>query len=339
MKVEVFSCSECGGPLKVAEGQFVTNCNYCGVLYYVKQKIPPAVSFKNSITLGDAKRIVLKELNNDIIAKEFLHNSFFEKGTLFFIPFIEVRGIKSKEAAMYNSNKVEFSYQAFDYIERGSDLNDLDIDFIDSSLVEESLLNAKQTDFDLVQMKKSGVVLSLKSDNFLKDHESDMTANVIEKHYRIIYIPVWEINYSYRGIIFKSYISGIDGAPIKIQGLKNHGKKVFYAILGLFSLGILLSRGLKLFLFSSAAAKMGIRGGGLFLLVMAVGGIVAVFLFSLLSPFLWEMFAFREIVSIRKEGIESSSINYTENSFTKFGNRIVRSITSALGKVKVEINE
>ena len=26
MKVEVFSCNECGGPLKVAEGQFVLNC-------------------------------------------------------------------------------------------------------------------------------------------------------------------------------------------------------------------------------------------------------------------------------------------------------------------------
>lgn len=339
MKIEVFSCSECGGPLKVAESQFVTNCNYCGVLYYIKQKIPPAVTIKNSITVSDAKRIVLRKLKDDVIAKEFLHNSFFEKGTLLFIPFIEVRGIKSKEAALYNSNKVEFNYQAFDYIERGSDLNDLDVDFINSSLVEESLLNAEQTNFNLVEMRKTGVVLALKTQSFLKTKENELTANVIEKHFRIIYIPVWEINYSYKGIIFKSYISGIDGAPIKIQALKNHRKKIFYSILGLFSLGIIFSRGLKLLLFSTVATKMGIRGGGLFLLVLAVGGIVAFFLFFLLFPFLWETFAFREIVSIRKEGIDSRLVNYTENSFTKFGRKIVESITSALGKVKININE
>lgn len=338
MKVEVFSCSECGGPLKVAESQFVTNCNYCGVLYYVKQKIPPAVAIKNSITAGDAKRIVLRKLKDDVIAKEFLHNSFFEKSTLFFIPFIEVRGIKSKEVALYNSDKVEFSYQAFDYIERGSDLNDIDIDFIDSSLVEESLLNAEQTNFNLVEMRKTGVVLALKNHSFFKNKENDLTANIIEKHYRIIYIPVWEINYSYKGIVFKSYISGIDGAPIKIQALKDHRKKVFYSILGLFSLGIIFSRGLKLLLFSKAAASMGIRGGSLFLLVLAGGGIISLFIFFLLFPFLWETFAFREIVSIRKEGMESRSINYTENSLTKFGERIVRAVTSALGKIKVDIN-
>ena len=338
MKVEVFSCSECGGPLKIAESQFVTKCNYCDVLYYVKQKIPPAVTIKNSITPGEAKRIVLRKLKDDIVAKEFLHNSFFEKGTLFFIPFIEVRGIKSKETDLNNSNQVEFKYQAFDYIERGSDLSDLDIDFINNSLVEESLLNAEQTDFNLVKMRKAGVVLALKNQNFLKTRKNDLTANVIEKHYRIIYIPVWEINYSYKGIIFKSYISGIDGAPIKIQALKNHKKKIFYSILGLFSLGIIFSRGLKLLLFSTSAAKVGIKGAGFFLAVMAGGGLIAFFLFFLLFPFLWETFAFREIISIRKEGIESSLVNYTDNSFTKFSEKIVNKITSALGKVKIDID-
>ncbi|MEN8153899.1 MAG: hypothetical protein ABFR75_07730 [Acidobacteriota bacterium] len=339
MKVEVFSCSECGGPLKVAVSQFVVSCNYCGVLYHVKQKIPPAVSIKSSITLSDAKRIVLKELKDDIIAREFLHNSFFEKGTLFFIPFIEVRGIKSKETPLHNSNIVEFNYQAFDYIERGSDLNDLDIDFIESSLVEESLLNAEQKEFNLVEMRKSGVVLSMKNYTFFTNRERDAAESVIEKHYRIIYIPVWEINYSYKGIIFKSYVSAINGDPIKIQALKNHKKKLFYSILGLFSLGIIFSRGLKLLLFSSTAANLGIRGGGMFLLVLAGSGIAALFLFFLLFPFLWETFAFREIVSKRRDGVKSSSINYTENSFTKFGNRIVKRITSALGMVKIEINE
>ncbi len=99
MNVKVISCSECGAPFRVAEGQFLTLCKFCNVKYYVKQDFPPAINIKDNIDLGDAKKIVLDELRHKEVSKGFLSNSYFEKGTLFFIPLIEIRGIKARASS------------------------------------------------------------------------------------------------------------------------------------------------------------------------------------------------------------------------------------------------
>ncbi|MCK5220199.1 MAG: hypothetical protein KAR14_01340, partial [Candidatus Aminicenantes bacterium] len=216
--------------------------------YYVKQDFPPAITIKDNIQLNDAKKIALDQLRNKEVSKGFLSNSYFEKGTLFFIPMIEIRGVKSKTSSKEITGKNEYGYSAYDYIEHGSNLSDLEIDFIEGSILENSLLDADQMEYNVVKMRKRGVVLPLKSDFMLKEKGRPDEHNVIEKHIRIIYFPVWEINYSYSGIIFKSYISAIDGTPIKVQAIKDHRKKLFFSILGLFSIAILISRGLKFLL-------------------------------------------------------------------------------------------
>ena len=78
MNVKVISCSECGAPLRVAEGQFLTSCKFCNVKYYVKQDFPPAITIKDNIDLADAKKIVLDKLRHKDVSKGFLSNSYFE---------------------------------------------------------------------------------------------------------------------------------------------------------------------------------------------------------------------------------------------------------------------
>lgn len=318
MNVKVISCSECGAPLRVFEGQFLSLCKFCNVKYYVKQDFPPAITIKDNIQLNDAKKIALDQLRNKEVSKGFLSNSYFEKGTLFFIPMIEIRGVKSKISSKEITGKNEYGYSAYDYIEHGSNLSDLEIDFIEGSILENSLLDADQMEYNVVKMRKRGVVLPLKSDFMLKEKGRPDEHNVIEKHIRIIYFPVWEINYSYSGIIFKSYISAIDGTPIKVQAIKDHRKKLFFSILGLFSIAILISRGLKFLLLFLAGSRMGIEGGKIMVGFSLFGALLTLLISSLLIPYFWELFAFREIVSIRREGVESRLINYSENNLMKF---------------------
>jgi len=318
MNVKVISCSECGAPLRVAEGQRISSCRFCQVKYYVKQDFPPAITVKDKVGLADAKRIVLDKLRHKEVSRGFLSNSFFEKGTLFFIPMIEIRGIKARISSREISGKSEYGYTAYDYIEHGSHLTDLELDFIDSSIVENSLLDADQGEYDVNEMRKRGVVLPLKEDFDIEKRTAPEEREVVEKHVRIIYFPIWEINYSYGGIIFKSYISAIDGVPIKIQAIKNHRRKLFFSILGIFSLAILMSRGLKFILTFFAGAQNGIEAGRILMWLFVLGALFVVILSSFLVPYFWELFAFREIISIRRDGVDSRLINYSDNNLIRF---------------------
>jgi len=329
MKASVLSCSECGGSLKVSQGQFISKCNYCGTSFYIPQGFAPAILIKQSVDLNSAKSVVLKNLRNRAVSREFLKNSFFEKGTLFFVPFVELRGIKSKIIRAPGSEKEVFSYIAYEYMERGSELSELSIDFIDLGRIEETLLNAEQDEFNLVEMRKAGVVLPVSENILDRKGGEKQNPEIIELHYRIIYLPVWEIKYTFRGIVFHSYISAVDGSVIEIKAMKDHKKKLLFSIAGIGLIGLLFAKLISNGMVYYYASKMGNRIAS-FLLLWILGGIIfAFFIFFLLFPYFWEMYAFREFVIIKNGEIESETINFEDNFFTK----LLKKITSAAGKI------
>ena len=73
---------------------------------------------------------------------------------------------------------------------------------------------------------------------------------------------------------------------------------------------------------------MGIEGGKFMVGFSLFGALLTLLISSLLIPYFWELFAFREIVSIRREGVESRLINYSENNLMKF-------LRSVLEKVEI----
>lgn len=313
MNVQIFGCRNCGAPLKIVESQFVVHCPYCSSKYYLKQNSPPAVVLKPEVKPDEAKRLILKALQHSSVAKRFLHNSFFEKATLYYIPFFEVRGIKAGWDSPLPTEKGKYRYQAFDYLEKANRLNEIQIDFFDYSVVEDSILNSRQDDFNPVEMRKQGVVISPEGLNTLRNEHSQRSYEVVEKHFRVIYFPIWEICYTYKGIIFKSYLSAIDGKVMKLHALKSHQIKLVLAIGGLFALGALLTRSFKL---AFVISKTPMVGFSLFFLFLGLP--LLIFLTALLFPYLWRLFAFREEVIIRGKLIESRPINYTENNLIRY---------------------
>ncbi len=314
MKVEVSGCNTCGAPLPLVENQFVTECRYCRNKYYVHQDIPPAVILKPQIDKNTARDIVLKELKDNEIAANFFHNSLFERAVLYFIPFYELRGIKAGFSPPAPNKSKEYNYLAYDYLEKANDLNDLSLDFFESSIVEDAILTAEQMPFNPVEMRKMGVVIPPKNLMALIRNENPHAREAVENYHRLIYFPVWEISYSFQGIIFKSYASAIDGRPMKIQALRSHKKKLKMALFGLLSLAIFLGRGIHV-------------GGGPLIVTAIFGLPVAAILF----PFFWEIFAFQEIVEKRGEMVNYQTINYTENSFIKLSRKLVEGFTNLMG--------
>jgi hypothetical protein len=314
MKVEVSGCNYCGAPLPLVENQFVTECRYCSNKYYVHQDLPPAVILKPQIDKHSARDTVLKELKDKEIAANFIRNSLFERAVLYFIPFFELRGIKAGFSPPAPDKPKEYNYLAYDYLEKASDLADLSLDFFESRIVEDAILTAEQMPFNPVEMRKMGVVIPPGNLMALIKSENPHAREAVENYHRLIYFPVWEISYSFQGIVFKSYTSAVDGQPMKIQALRNHKKKLKMALFGLLALAIFLGRGIHV-------------GGGPLIVTAIFGLPVAAILF----PYFWELFAFQEIVEKRGEMVNYQTINYTENSFIKFSRKLVEVFTKRRG--------
>jgi len=313
MKIEVSCCNYCGAPLPLVENQFVTECRYCNNKYYVHQDIPPAVILKPKIDKNSARESVLKELKDKEIAANFFRNALFERTSLYFIPFFELRGIKAGLASSLPNRPQEYNYIAYDSLEIANDLNDLSLDFFESTIVEDAILEAEQMPFNPVEMRKMGVVIPPKKIPALVKNEKPQAREAVENYNRLFYFPVWEISYSFRGIVFKSYTSAIDGRPLKIQALRSHKKKLKISMFGLLSLAVIFGRGIN-------------SGGGSLIIMAALGLPFSAILF----PYFWETFAFQEIVEKRGEMVDYQTINYTENSFIKFSRRLVDGLTNML---------
>lgn len=306
----------------MAESQFVTQCRYCKSKYYVHQDTPPAVVLKPQIDAKTAKDIVLKELRDKEIDAHFLANSFFEHAVLYFIPFYELRGIKAGFAASETSQQPEYNYIAFESLDKADNLEDLTLGFFDHSMVEDALVSAEQQPFNPVEMRKQGVIIPPTEIHNLERTRDPKAREAVESYARIIYFPIWEISYTYKGILFKSYASAVDGRPLKIQGLRCHKRKLGMSLGGLLSLAVLLGRG--------------INTGGAGLILAAV---FALPVSALLIPYFWELFAFQEIVEKRGELISYETINYTENAFVQFSHKVVDGFLSLLGVLHDEDDE
>ncbi len=315
MNTHVFSCMSCGAPLPVVDGQWVTLCRYCNHKHYIPREQPPALVLKPAVDGAEARNTVLEGLKHQDVSKSFPVSSTFERAVLYFIPFFEARGIKAGVNPAADGKGTEFAYLSYEYMEKASDLRDLGELLFDFSIVEEAVLSGEHQPFDPVAMRKQGMVIPPQNLAVLCREDQERGREELETFHRVIYFPVWEIGYNYQGVLFKSYVSAVDGRPLKIQALRCHKKKLRFAFFGLWCLAIMLGRAIN----------------------AGTGGILMVVLLVLplsipLLPFFWERFAFQEMVEIYGDTAHFKTINYTENSFLKFSRKLVEGVTGMSGK-------
>ena len=326
MKVTLVNCTHCGAPLPLVPGQCICRCAYCRNPYYLDQGQPPAVVLADELSAQQARAAVLAALRDPRIEPGFLSRTFFERATLFYIPFSEVRGIKAGWAPSEagKGGAYTFSHVSFEYLEPANDLSAISLEVLDRNIVEAAMLRARQVPFRPAEMRRRGVVLPAAPRNPVQTGaEGHDIRDTVEIHLRLVYFPIWEITYSYRGMVFRSYCSAVDGAMIMVNGLRNHRRKLMLALVGSFSLALLLGRGIRI----AINLVSRIRLGPMPLLV--AGGVVAgaALTWAVLYPYLWRLFAFREEISISGELSTLRTISYREGALLRFSRRFVRRLT------------
>ncbi len=324
MKLELVSCKNCGSNLSFVLGQKIIVCPHCKTKYYIDIDFPDAISLKEKTDMYEAENIFHQTLNkNKEIARSFTKSIKIKDIDLFYIPFIETRGIKVNQ--FFKNNKLEFNYISFQQIEVGNNLKDFNGLIIDSSFIEDALLNSEQMDFDPIKLRKTGNLIEI-DDNLIDIQKNKIySEDLIEANLRLIYFPVWKITYVYKNIVFESYISAIDGKVFKISGIKNHKKKAGFALLGLMFSGIMLSRSFKFLYLFSLIPILNI------LIFLFVLGFI-----TLLIPFFWELYAFKEIVDYFPGYKIENPLNYQDIFLTKASKSINKFISE---NIKININK
>jgi len=325
MNLELVSCKNCGSNLTFILGQKIITCPHCKTKYYIDVNFPDAINLKEKLDMYEAENIFYQSLNkNKAISRSFIKEIKIKDIDLFFIPFIETRGIKVNQ--FYKNEKLELNYISFQQIECANDLKDFSGLIIDPDYIEDALLKAEQIDFDPIKLRKKGNLIEI-TQHILDTQKNKMLAeDFLESSIRIVYFPIWKITYVYKNIVFESYISAIDGKVFKISGIKNHKKKAGYALIGLMFAGILLPRTAKFLLFMSLSSFMLIVNILIFTFILSF--------ISLLIPYFWELYAFKEIVDYYPNYKVENPINYQDNFLTNSSKFINKFITE---KIKVNI--
>lgn len=309
MNTTITSCGNCGAPLPVVENQWVAECRACKTKLYIQRQTPPAVVIKPLLDENEAAKVVRKKLDHPYVSSQFARDATYKDAILYYIPFFEVRGVKTGTSTEAPGQPPGYSHESYELMEICSDLEDLGGLVFDFTFVEEALLHAEPAPFDPVALRQTGVVLPPHDLQILLKKERIDTMGSVEHYKRLVYFPVWEIVYSHNEILFKSYISAVDGRVIKLQALRNHNKKLMQAFIGLASFAILLGRG--------------INSGGLGFMLAAL---IVIPTSAVLMPFFWETFAFREMVEFHGPNSSFRSLQYTENSFAKFSRKLLSKV-------------
>lgn len=267
MKMNMSICDQCGAPLPIPANEFPKGCRFCRHRFGDHWEPPQVSVLDPRMSALNAVDTVSKELKHKEVSRSFLSKASLERTVLYYIPILEFGGSHAPGP-------------------------------FDTSIAENTIRTTEQLPFDPVEMRKKGVVFPLRNLRGLLKKIKPRSHGSGGSWGRLVYFPVWEVAYRFRGIVFKSYVSAVDGIPLKLQAFRCHKKKSWMSLFGLLSLAILLGRAIN-------------QGGG----PLALSAIFILPVSALLLPYFWELFAFREIVEIQGETVSFKEIDYPENSF------------------------
>ncbi len=298
MENRIFNCGKCQSIIRLVPGQHVGECFSCNTRYYSQQGLPPAVVLKSELSQEQAKDLVVQGFKHQEVASDFRTNAKFAGANCYYVPIFEMRIVQVGWKTQAFASEAVFSYSSSGQLTVANDLKDLDIGTIDISLVEQALLKATYVPYNPLEMRKAGVVLPFTELKLLQESDAVMNPDIVEKFYRLIYLPVWQVSYQYNGILLKNYVSAIDGQIISLKVFKEHKKQILYSLLGLMSIAVVMGRG--------------IIEGPFFAIVSFA---IATPLIIMLVPYFWEMYAFRELARIQGDMIEKQPFGFEEHSF------------------------
>ncbi|HDI75618.1 MAG TPA: hypothetical protein ENF55_06645, partial [Thermoprotei archaeon] len=226
-------CPVCGAELEVPETAQVFECPYCGTIFdTLKGSKVDQQHFYFSPTVENPYDYLMRFIERQYgVPSDLRENASYRKRVLHMIPvyFFHLRGAADVKAL---SRKYGYFTASIE------EVDDIGIPAVDNpvaQLLEDYPFPLRGKRFLDEKAVKSGVfykptlspsyaetIARRRLENALISEASSMAEQIVSVNYRVfkvdlkglVHYPVWEIEYGYRGNIFKGYVDGVTGTVI-----------------------------------------------------------------------------------------------------------------------------
>ncbi len=247
-------CPSCGGALAAAEGQRIVSCQYCGAqsLVLVPDAVPRSV-IAALIDMAGARTAALTLLRRPGLPAALRLQGRIQELILCYVPFYEFSGTRlgsfrlqeqerrllpqsedgveerdfqqwllEQPAAQEDTRVVE---QSFARISPACDLPELGVESIPLQEMRQRGRSPLAFEpFDLVALQGRGIVFAptRTPERFADDVqlrvrvEGDRT-RLVERRLHILYYPVWQARYQYRGRPYEVAVDGVTGSVLRAR--------------------------------------------------------------------------------------------------------------------------
>jgi hypothetical protein len=343
----------------LVEGQRVVTCRYCGgkSLALIPDAVP-RYTVRLSVTREQALEAVTQCLRDGGLPQALRQSGRIQEVALCYVPFYEAAGTRlgrfllrqqEKPPAPVTEGKDEqgdfdrWRLQApketqdtrvvrQDYIRIGPacDLPELGVDRIHLEELRRGAAPVALEDFDLVELQRGAVVFApVKPPAMLVEEverripvRGDRTT-IVERRITLLYYPIWQARYTYRGRSYDVAIDGVQGTVLRARAPREFGRAAALAVAMLAVSAFCFGRPAReLFMGGLAVGRPeGVVIGALGAVVgLGVGGAVA----SLLAWIAWTTFRRQDDVLL-VEGTEAQQApeNMEVGEFQRIGARLI----------------
>jgi hypothetical protein len=270
-------CPSCGGTLTLSEGERIVRCGYCRGAHLVL--VPGAVPryvVSLMVTEDEARARAQAALRRPGVPRLLREHARFQDVLLCYVPFYESTAIRlgtfsfreSAETSRFVANELaeDWTIERWsggqptekedtkvieqDAVQVGAacELPELGVERIRLADLRRGAAKAALEAFDLVALQSRAVVFwpSKSLERFIGEAtwrirtQGDST-RYVEQRLKILYYPVWQAQYRYRGRLYDIAVDGVSGVLLRGQApLEPHGA-IGLAVSGLalaaFSIG------------------------------------------------------------------------------------------------------
>ncbi len=246
-------CPSCGGALAAAEGQRIVSCQYCGgqSLVLVPGAVPRS-AVAAQVDMAGARATAQNLLSRPALPTALRLRGRIQEMTLCYVPFYEFSGTRLGSFRMREQEKrpirlaedgaagkdfpewrlepptaqeeTRLIQQSYAKISPACDLPELGVESIPLQALRQSATPLAFEAYDLVALQGRGIVFAptRTTERFAEDVQwrvpvqNDRTS-LVEPRLRIIYYPVWQARYQYRGRPYEIAVDGVTGSVLRAR--------------------------------------------------------------------------------------------------------------------------
>jgi hypothetical protein len=259
-------CPACGGALSLAEGQRLVTCRYCGAksLALIPDAVPRYV-LRLAVTSEEARWTATQFLKAPALPRALRERGRIQDLTLCYLPFYEASGtrlgtflLREREKPPPPTTEGDAQSRDFerwlleapketqdtrvvqqDYVRVGPacDLPELGVDRIQLEELRRAAAPLALESYDPVELQRHAVVFAPAKPpaHLAEETERRMAAKgdrtrVAERRVKLLYYPVWQARYEYRGRPYEIAIDGIRGTVLRARAPREFRRAAALAI-------------------------------------------------------------------------------------------------------------